>query len=176
MANKKILLRSKIRKGFYVQVITFGMIILGGSAYLGSARMFGIYGRFLALLLLVGGLWALYRLFWVYWVDILVDETGIRFKHRLGRRVKFLPFEAIKQLEAGHFQIENLNGPLTESVPQLTITDIRGKKYEIPANIYENFFELSLLIVKLYNLHNEAKIEQMAKEMLYRKLLELNQK
>gem|GEM_PF-3353355 len=165
--SDKYILKSEFRSGFFTQ----SYILLAGT-FIGSIVIYFLLhkktGTFLTLLIslvmFVAGLWTYKKLFLDFLTEFEVFPEGIKVKHILHKKSVFIPYDEIENIQFGTFQIENLNGPLTETIPEMTIRLKNNDELYISSNIYGNFFSLAKVIIQSYNeFHVNKKIDETAR-------------
>ncbi len=154
------------------------LLLLGGTVYLILSMQkslgYWVYGIVLLLWLLAltliwtGMLKHLYRL--------EVSEQGIKSRHILGGKEQFYPLDRLQNIDIDTEQISNANGPLTEPFTELYLDFGQHGTLYLSPRIYQNFYELALFTVRLYNEQSDKRLEEMARKLLLQKLLEYEQR
>ncbi len=168
MKNENNITVSRFRKGFYAQSYIFLAGIVAGSVLifiLLHKKFPGVLTLAVTFLIFVAGLWAYKKLFFDFFIQVRIDPEKIIFRHVYKQKQDVLTYPQIKNINFDAFQIENLNGPLTESVPETVIESKNGTKYYLSSNIYENFTPLLISLLQHYNKYIDLQIEDKAKEI-----------
>jgi len=154
------------RTGYMIQIGITLAGFLAGALYFLFSDEFKHYGKYISIFLIIFGLLSVYYLFLQYLIKINVDDRGIHFKHIMKNRQTYIPYEQIKKIHLDTFQIENLNGPLTEAIPEVNIETSDNQNFIISSGIYANFHHLILKILENYNRLQDQRIEELAKKIL----------
>jgi hypothetical protein len=168
---KNKVLHSVFRKGFLFQIGLTTAGFLGGALYFLFSSRFYKWGWLISIFLFIFGTIVIYKLFWNYLIRIKIDDRAVYFIHLMKNNPAYILFDEIEKIDLGSFQVENLNGPLTEPVPELEISG-KGKKLYLSSSVYANFMEMAFRIVKNYNTAVDRKVEMIAKYLIYKKLKE----
>jgi len=167
-------LHSEFRTGYFIQIFLTLAGFAGGALYILASDLFGGYRLAVALALLAAGLWIAYKLFVPSLVRVWVDEHGVGRRHLLGGKTEYFPFDRVEKITMDAFQIENLNGPLTEPVPEIYVwIDGRPRMY-LASNVYANFMPLAVAIIRGVRRSRDRQLEETARKIisLYKKRLQ----
>ncbi len=163
--NERIL-HSRFRKGYFIQIALTVMGFLAGAVYFLAAADFKKFSPYISIFILIFGAIILYFLFLQYLIKIEIDGNGIRLKHLMKKNPYHITYDDIEKIDLETFQIENLNGPLTEGIPEIYIILKSGEKLVFSPSVYDNYLELSLRVLREYQHLHEKKLEQTAREIL----------
>jgi len=142
----------------------------GASAYFLWAGPFHRYRYAAAAGMAITGLVIFYLLFYRNLMHISVNDEGVRFRHVFGRKTDFVSYDDILKIKMDMFQIENLNGPLTEPVPEIELQTARKGSYYIFSGVYANFYPLIKKILEGYNRSLDKRTDILA-EKIFRQFL-----
>ena len=161
--NRNFPIRSRFRNEFFMQITALVLLVAGGVLYLLLSDIAYPFGWLLAIVIAVVGLVFLYVVFLKKMVQIDVDEKGVRFRNLLSGKEKTVAYEDLKKIDTGMFQIENMNGPLTEGVPEVFLYDKEGNEYYISPSLYANFYDLVRAILDGHNRMTDKKLDILAR-------------
>jgi hypothetical protein len=159
-------LHSEFRTGYVIQILITVVGFTAGSIYVLVSDMFGKYDVIISIFLIIFGTVSLYFLFLRYLIKISVDDKAIHFKHLMTRKETHIPFDKIRKIDIDTFQIENVNGPLTEAIPEINIVTDNNSTFFISPGIYGNFHQLVLTILQKYNSIQDERIEKLARQLV----------
>ncbi len=149
-----------------MQIIITALGFTAGAVYFLVSDTFKKSGMAVSIFLLIFGMLTLYYLFLQYLIEIRIDEQGIYFNNLMKNRQTYISFDEIKKIDMDAFQIENLNGPLTEAVPEVIIHTENKGNFLISPGIYANFHLLVFKLLQAYRREQDKKIDELARKIV----------
>jgi len=163
---KKSPVHSTFRTGYIIQIVFTVLAIAGAVYYFLTAGPFYRFRIPLIIISILGGLLILYLLFYHNLNKMTVGAEGISIKHIISGKKRFIPFRDITEISADTFQIKNVNGPLTEPVPEVEIKTRNKGSVFILSNVYGNFYPLVRAVLDGYNRMQDEKIDKLAEAII----------